>query len=104
MRLALGCMRLSTDRDRDDERAQATLRAALDAGFSVLDTAHAYGLDTSDLGHNERLVARALRSAVARGDDGEVRVVTAERPAQSCGASTSGCATAPRAWSSTTPT
>ena len=74
MRIALGCMRLSTERDRDDDRAQATLRAALEAGISVLDTAHAYGLDQSDVGHNERLVARALRSAAARDD--ATRVIT----------------------------
>ena len=76
MRIALGCMRLSTERDRDDDRAQATLRAALEAGISVLDTAHAYGLEPSDLGHNERLVARALRLAAARGSACEVRVIT----------------------------
>ena len=60
MRIGLGCMRLSTDLDRDEERALATLHAALDAGVTTLDTAHAYGRDESELGHNERLIARAL--------------------------------------------
>ncbi len=60
MRIGLGCMRLSTDADREDERALATLRAALDAGLSTLDTARAYAHDAGDEGHNERLVARAL--------------------------------------------
>jgi len=72
MRIALGCMRLSTDADRDEARALATLEAALSSGVTVLDTAHAYGLDQADAGHNERLVGRAIRQAGA----GDVRVVT----------------------------
>jgi aryl-alcohol dehydrogenase-like predicted oxidoreductase/predicted kinase len=58
MRIGLGCMRLSTELDRDDVRGVATLHAAVAAGITVFDTAHAYGLDESDLGHNERLIAR----------------------------------------------
>ena len=53
-------MRLSTVRERDDERGIAVIRAALSAGATLLDTADAYCLDDSDIGHNERLVARAL--------------------------------------------
>jgi len=60
--LALGCMRLSTDADRDEERAAATLKAALEAGFRTFDTARAYAWDDGELGHNERLVARAVRA------------------------------------------
>ena len=40
--MALGCMRLSTERDRDDARAIAVLHAAFDAGVTLLDTADAY--------------------------------------------------------------
>jgi aryl-alcohol dehydrogenase-like predicted oxidoreductase len=58
-------MRLSTDPDRDPERAVATIAAAVDAGITVFDTAHAYGHDESELGHNEQLLARAVRSAGA---------------------------------------
>jgi aryl-alcohol dehydrogenase-like predicted oxidoreductase/predicted kinase len=61
LRIALGCMRLSTDEDRDEPRGMATLRAALDAGIRVFDTAHAYSRDDSELGHNERLLAAAVR-------------------------------------------
>lgn len=61
-RIGLGCMRLSTERDRDEARAIATVHAALDAGVTVFDTARAYGLDDADRGHNERLLARALSS------------------------------------------
>src|SRR5919204_631977 len=39
----------------DDERSLATLRHAIDAGATLLDTADAYGA-----GHNEQLVARAI--------------------------------------------
>src|SRR5688572_969145 len=52
-------MRLSTAADRDDERGLAVLCAAIDAGVDLIDTSDAYGLDETDVGHNERLVARA---------------------------------------------
>lgn len=48
-----------------------TIAAAAEAGVSVFDTAHAYAPDPATLGHNERLLARALRGC---GRDG--RVVT----------------------------
>jgi aryl-alcohol dehydrogenase-like predicted oxidoreductase/predicted kinase len=58
-------MRLSTDPDRSEARAQETIAAAIEAGITVFDTARAYGRDADDLGHNERLLARALRSCGA---------------------------------------
>jgi aryl-alcohol dehydrogenase-like predicted oxidoreductase/histidinol phosphatase-like enzyme len=67
-------MRLSTLPDRDDERGIAVLHAALDAGATVLDTADAYGLDESDVGHNERLIARALETWP--GDRSQITVAT----------------------------
>jgi aryl-alcohol dehydrogenase-like predicted oxidoreductase len=60
MSIGLGCMRLSTRADRDDERSVAVIRAALDAGATLLDSADSYCLDDRDVGHNERLIARAL--------------------------------------------
>ena len=53
-------MRLSTDADREEQRAVETIAAAVDGGITVFDTARAYGLDETELGHNERLLARAL--------------------------------------------
>ncbi len=58
-------MRLSTDEDRDVERALLTIAAAAGAGITVFDTAHAYGRGESELGHNERLLARGLRECGA---------------------------------------
>src|SRR5215467_8668409 len=72
--VGLGCMRLSTVRDRDDDRAVAVILAALDAGATLLDTADAYCHDEHDVGHNERLVARAL--AVWSGDRTGITVAT----------------------------
>lgn len=59
-RVGLGCMRLSTAADRDEARGREVLAAAVAAGVRVFDTAHAYGLDEADLGHNERLLGSAL--------------------------------------------
>jgi aryl-alcohol dehydrogenase-like predicted oxidoreductase len=69
-------MRLSTDPDaaNDEERATATIRAAADAGITVFDTARAYAPDASRLGHNERMLARAIGGG--RGARAPVRVVT----------------------------
>ena len=59
--VGLGGMYLSI-RDRPSERdAHATLRAAFDAGVTFVDTADVYCLGDRDIGHNERLVARAIR-------------------------------------------
>jgi len=72
--LAMGAMRLSTDADRDEARALATLHAALDAGVTLIDTADAYAWDAGEIGHNERLIARAL--ATWKGDASRARVAT----------------------------
>jgi aryl-alcohol dehydrogenase-like predicted oxidoreductase len=44
-----------------EERSIATIHAALDAGVQLIDTADAYAQDDTDIGHNERLIAKALR-------------------------------------------
>jgi aryl-alcohol dehydrogenase-like predicted oxidoreductase len=72
-RIALGCMRLSTELADDEPRALAVLAAALDAGVVLFDTAQAYAPHEADLGHNERLVGKALRAHPAKP---AVRVVT----------------------------
>ena len=50
----------------DERLARDTILAAAGAGITVFDTAHAYGPDRAALGHNERLLARALRAAGRR--------------------------------------
>ena len=76
-------MRLSTDADRDEEQALATVAAAAGAGITVFDTARAYGLGEDELGHNERLLARALRGC---GADVTARIVTKGGMARPAGA------------------
>jgi aryl-alcohol dehydrogenase-like predicted oxidoreductase/predicted kinase len=71
---AIGCMRLSTEPDRDDQRSIAVLHAAFDAGATLLDTADAYCWDDAETGHNERLIATALRSWP--GDRAGIRIAT----------------------------
>ena len=73
-RVALGCMRLSTEPDRDDDRARGVLHAAFDAGITLLDTADAYCSQATDMGHNERLIARAISSWT--GERSRIRVAT----------------------------
>ena len=72
--LALGCMRLSTERDRDEGSAIAVLHAALDAGVNLLDTADAYCWSDEERGHNERLIAHAL--STWQGDRSTIVVAT----------------------------
>jgi len=55
-----GCMYLSISERPTEEEAVRTLHAAFDAGVTLLDTADVYCLDHRDIGHNERLIARAL--------------------------------------------
>ncbi|KPJ95722.1 MAG: hypothetical protein AMS18_02375 [Gemmatimonas sp. SG8_17] len=50
------------------------IHAALDAGMTLIDTADVYCLDDDEIGHNERLVARALASWT--GDRDSVVVAT----------------------------
>jgi aryl-alcohol dehydrogenase-like predicted oxidoreductase len=66
-------MRMSTEEPRDEELLVETVAAAAAAGVTVFDTAHAYGHGEADLGHNERLLARALRQG---GAASVARVVT----------------------------
>ena len=65
LRIGLGCMRFSTGSDRDEHLAQQTIAVAVAEGITVFDTAHAYGQDETELGHNERLLASVLKHAGA---------------------------------------
>ncbi|RBY76728.1 aldo/keto reductase [Geodermatophilus sp. TF02-6] len=68
--IGLGAMPLSTKSDRPTpEEAEAVVHAALDAGVTLVDTADAYAAGEAEFGHNEELVARALRSYGRSTDD-----------------------------------
>jgi aryl-alcohol dehydrogenase-like predicted oxidoreductase len=61
--IGLGAMPLSTKEQRPSPAdAETVVHAALDAGVTLIDTADAYSHDEAEFGHNEELVANALRS------------------------------------------
>lgn len=67
--IGLGGMPMSVEGRPERERAIATVHAALEAGVTLIDTADAYHLGgPDDLGHNESLIAEALRSYGADAD------------------------------------
>lgn len=72
--IGLGGMPMSIEGRPDEARSIATIHAALDAGVTFIDTADAYHLHADEVGHNEALIARALRSY--GGDTSDVLVAT----------------------------
>ncbi len=59
--IGLGGMPMSIEGRPDEERSIATIHVALDAGVTLIDTADAYHLHAGEVGHNERLIAKALK-------------------------------------------
>lgn len=75
--VGLGCMPLSSTQMIDHrDRAVATIHAALDAGITLLDTANIYAPSWDAVGHNEAIVAEALRTYRGSADLAEVLVAT----------------------------
>ena len=72
--VGFGGMPLSIADRPSEEQGVRVVHAALDAGVRLLDTADVYCLSDEDLGHNERLMAKALRSW--NGPRSEVLVAT----------------------------
>jgi aryl-alcohol dehydrogenase-like predicted oxidoreductase len=72
--IGLGGMPMSIEGRPEESRSVATIHAALDAGVTLIDTADAYHRDANEVGHNEELIARALRSW--GGDSDHVVVAT----------------------------
>ena len=60
--IGFGAMPLSVAGRPLEAEAVRTIHAALDGGVTLIDTANVYCLDDADLGHNERLIAKALAS------------------------------------------
>ncbi|GAA1269292.1 aldo/keto reductase [Saccharothrix xinjiangensis] len=59
--IGLGGMPMSLEGRPDRAQAVGTIRAAVEAGVTLIDTADAYSADDSDFGHNEELIAEALK-------------------------------------------
>ncbi|MEV0221595.1 aldo/keto reductase [Streptomyces sp. NPDC050704] len=72
--IGLGGMPMSIEGRPDEQRSVATIRAALEAGVTLIDTADAYHLHADEVGHNESLIARAV--AGYGGDTSDVLIAT----------------------------
>jgi aryl-alcohol dehydrogenase-like predicted oxidoreductase len=72
--IGLGGMPMSIEGRPEESRSIATIHAALDAGVTLIDTADAYHRDAGEVGHNELLIAEALRTY--GGDTSDVLVAT----------------------------
>ena len=59
--IGLGGMPLSIDGRPDREQGLATILAAIDSGVTLIDTADSYTMEADGQGHNESLIAEALR-------------------------------------------
>jgi aryl-alcohol dehydrogenase-like predicted oxidoreductase len=57
-----GGMHLSIQDRPPEAQALRVIHAAVDGGITLIDTADVYCLDDGEIGHNERLIARALSS------------------------------------------
>ena len=60
--IGLGGMPLSIQGRPDEATALAVIAAFVEGGGTHIDTAISYCLDDADFGHNERLIAKALRT------------------------------------------
>ncbi len=67
--VGFGGMPLSTQGRPTKPDAIRVLHKVLDAGVSLIDTANVYCLDDDDIGHNERLIAKALQAWPGNQDD-----------------------------------
>lgn len=77
--IGLGCMPASWSTEpAQHELGIAAIQAALDSGITLLDTADIYAPSWNSIGHNERLVAQALRTWNAPAE-AKARVVIATK-------------------------
>jgi aryl-alcohol dehydrogenase-like predicted oxidoreductase len=59
--IGLGGMPMSLSGRPPEAQSIRAIHAALDAGVNLIDTADSYCIDETEYGHNERLIAKALR-------------------------------------------
>ena len=75
--VGLGCMPLSNIKMVDHrEQAIATIHYAIDSGITLLDTANVYSPTWDTFGHNETLVAEAMRTYSGSADISKVVIAT----------------------------
>jgi aryl-alcohol dehydrogenase-like predicted oxidoreductase len=75
--VGLGCMPLSNIKMVDHrEQAIATIHHAIDLGITLLDTANVYSPTWDTVGHNETLVAEAVRTYSGSADISKVVITT----------------------------
>ena len=75
--VGLGCMPLSNIKMVDHrEQAIATVHHAIDSGITLLDTANVYSPTWDTFGHNETLVAEAVRTYSGKSDISKVIIAT----------------------------
>lgn len=75
--VGLGCMPLSNIKMVDHrEQAIATVHHAIDSGITLLDTANVYSPTWDTFGHNETLVAEAVRTYSGGADISKVVIAT----------------------------
>ena len=77
--IGLGCMPFSLTMTKTlppREQSIATVHAALDAGITLLDTANVYAPSWDTMGHNEEIVAEALRTYTGPAEVSAVMVAT----------------------------
>ena len=69
--IGLGAMPSSMSRGElpSEEQAIATVHAALESGITLIDTADIYAPQWDQMGHNEKLVAKALKAYGGRPDN-----------------------------------
>lgn len=70
--IGLGGMPMSLADRPPEQQSRQTIRAAVEAGMTFIDTADVYCIDDDDIGHNERLIAETLAEM---GDAGRAVVV-----------------------------
>src|SRR5437660_1511204 len=59
--LVLNCVDFVVNGMPSETQAIRAVHAALECGTTLIDTADVYCLDDDDIGHNERLIAKALK-------------------------------------------
>jgi aryl-alcohol dehydrogenase-like predicted oxidoreductase len=59
--IGLGGMPLALSGRPDEAQGIRVIHAAVDAGVTLIDTADAYAMNEDEVGHNERLIAKALK-------------------------------------------